>query len=78
MNNNTQEDHTITMHAARTALNHNPEMRAWATEWLKIKERTEHSEFSDEEFERHWMFVQPERVHDGAVEAVTAFRQQNR
>jgi hypothetical protein len=30
---------------------------------------------TDEEFEKHWLYVRPERMHEGAVEAVMAFRE---
>jgi hypothetical protein len=29
---------------------------------------------SDQEFEKHWLYVRPERMHEGAVEAVAAYR----
>jgi hypothetical protein len=29
----------------------------------------------DEEFDKHWRYVKPERMHEGAIEAVTAFMQ---
>lgn len=67
----------ITMHAARMALNHNDELRAWAEQWLKEKERTVQATMTDEEFERHWRYVRPERMHEGAIEAVAAYRQRN-
>ncbi len=63
----------INMHAARTALNRDLELRAWAEQWLKNKERAGVTEMSDEEFEKHWLYVRPERMHEGAIEAVTAF-----
>lgn len=67
-------DTPITMHAARTALNRDPELREWAESWLKAKERAAHAGMNDEEFERHWKYVRPERMHEGAVEAVGAYR----
>ena len=69
-------DTPISMHAARTAMNHNPELRDWVEQWLKGKERAAQPAMSDEEFERHWKYVRPERMHEGAIEAVTAYRQQ--
>jgi hypothetical protein len=30
---------------------------------------------TDEEFDRHWLYVRPERMHEGAAEAVAAYRQ---
>ena len=68
---------TLSMHAARTAMNRDPDLRAWVEEWLKNKERAAHSEMSEEEFERHWKYVRPERMHEGATEAVAAYRQRN-
>lgn len=61
------------MHAARTALNRDPQLREWAEEWLKEQERAKQPSLSDEEFEKHWRFVKPERMHEGAIEAVTAY-----
>ncbi len=65
----------INMHSARTALNQDDELRRWAEQWLKNKERAAHEELSEEEFEKHWRYVQPERMHEGAIEAVAAYRQ---
>ena len=64
----------ISMHEARTALNRDPELRRWAERWLKNKERAALPQLSDEEFERHWLYVTPERMHEGAIEAVAAHR----
>jgi hypothetical protein len=64
----------INMHAARTALNQDPELRKWVEAWLKSKERTEVT-MTDEEFEKHWLYVRPERMHEGAMEALTAYHQ---
>jgi hypothetical protein len=65
------------MHAARTALNQDPDLREWAEQWLKSKERAAQSAMTDEEFEKHWRYVRPERMHEGAIEAVAAYRQRN-
>ncbi len=65
----------ISMHEARTALNRNPELREWAEQWLKSKERAAQPTLDEEEFEKHWLYVRPERMHEGAIEAVTAYRQ---
>lgn len=65
----------LNMHAARTALNRDPELRQWAEQWLKGKERTVAATMTEEEFEKHWLYVRPERMHDGALEAVAAYRQ---
>jgi hypothetical protein len=64
----------INMHAARTALNHDPELRTWAEAWLKNKERAAEPALTDAEFEKHWLYVRPERMHEGAIEAVAAYR----
>lgn len=66
----------LSMHAARTALNNDPELRQWSDVWLKNRERTAQAVMSDEEFEKHWLYVRPERMHEGAIEAVTAFMHQ--
>ena len=65
----------LNMHAARMALNRNPELRQWVEQWLKSKERTLTTSMTDEEFEKHWLYVRPERMHDGALEAVSAYQQ---
>jgi hypothetical protein len=65
------------MHAARTALNQDSEVRKWAESWLKAKERESQTSLTDEEFEKHWLYVRPERMHEGAIEAVAAYREQH-
>lgn len=65
----------LSMHQARTALNHDPELREWAEQWLKSRERASLPAVTEEEFEKHWLYVRPERMHEGAVEAVAAYRQ---
>ena len=67
----------INMHAARVALNNNAELREWAEEWLKAKERATQPAMTDEEFDKHWRYVRPEKMHDGAVEAVMAYEQRD-
>jgi hypothetical protein len=62
------------MHAARTALNQDSELRKWAEAWLKDKERAVQSTMNDEEFAKHWLYVRPERMHEGAIDAVSAYR----
>jgi hypothetical protein len=64
----------LNMHAARMALNQNSELRKWAEAWLKNKERAVESTMTDEEFAKHWLYVRPERMHEGALEAVAAYR----
>jgi hypothetical protein len=63
----------INMHAARTALNRDPQLRQWAEQWLKEQERAKQPEMPDEEFEKHWLYVRPERMHEGAIAAVSAY-----
>lgn len=65
----------LNMHAARMALNHNPELRQWVEQWLKSKERAVTTNITDEEFEKHWLYVRPERMHEGALEGVSAYQQ---
>jgi len=67
----------INMHAARMALNRDAELRQWAEQWLKGKERAVQEAMTDEEFEKHWLYVRPERMHEGAIEAVTAYQERN-
>ena len=67
----------INMHTARMALNNDPELRQWAEAWLKNKGRAAEPALTDAEFEKHWLYVRPERMHEGAVEAVAAYRDQN-
>ena len=65
----------LNMHAARMALNRDSQLRQWVEQWLKSKERTVAGNMTDEEFEKHWLYVRPERIHEGALEAVSAHRQ---
>jgi hypothetical protein len=67
----------MNMHAARMALNNDAELRQWAEQWLKSKERASQTDMTDEEFEKHWLYVRPERMHEGAIEAVAAYQQRN-
>ena len=67
----------INMHMARMALNRDSDLRKWAEAWLKGKERTAQPSMTDQEFEKHWLYVRPERMHDGAIEAVAAFQEQH-
>jgi len=63
----------INMHSARTALNNDPELRKWVEAWLKNKERRVEVTMTDEAFEKHWLYVRPERMHEGALEALVAY-----
>jgi hypothetical protein len=62
------------MHGARTALNTDAEIRAWAEDFLKQRTRSEKSEMSDDEFEKFWRYHKPEIIHAGAAEAIAAWR----
>lgn len=68
----------ITMHMARMTMNQDPNVRAWAEHYLKAKERAVRESMTDEEFDKHWRYVRPERMHEGAVEAVTAYMEAQR
>jgi hypothetical protein len=63
----------LKMHSARMALNKDPEIRRWVEEWLKNKERVVAVGMTEEDFEKHWLNVRPERMHEGAIEGVAAF-----
>jgi hypothetical protein len=65
----------INMHSARMALNQDSELRKWVESWLKNKERAKEPAMNDEEFEKHWLYVRPERMHEGAIEGVAAYQQ---
>jgi len=64
----------LNTHSARMALNQDPELRQWVEEWLKSKERTVAANMTDAEFEKHWLYVRPERMHEGAIEGVAAYK----
>jgi len=66
------------MHGARSALNHDMDTRAWAEQWLKEKTRVRNTEMSDEEFEKYWKYHKPEIMHEGAAEAMEAWRESRR
>jgi hypothetical protein len=68
---------SLNMHAARTALNRDPLVREWVEQWLKSRERNEAGNMTDEEFEKHWLYVRPERMHEGALEGVAAYQQEH-
>ena len=55
------------MHGARTVLNTDAEIRAWAENFLKEKTRGDKPEMSDEEFEKFWRYHKPEIMHEGAT-----------
>lgn len=62
------------MHGARTALNQNSEIREWCENYLKEREKEDHPEMTDEEFQKHWRYHRPEIMHAGAAEAVQAWK----
>ncbi len=64
----------INMHSARTAMNNDPEVRKWVENFLKQKERASQTEMTEEAFEKHWLYVRPERMHEGAIEGYSAYR----
>ncbi len=66
------------MHGARTALNTNADTRAWAENYLKEKTRTENPVMTEEEFEKHWKYHKPEIMHEGASEAMAAYKNRER
>ena len=67
----------LNMHAARMALNRDPQLREWVEQWLKSKERKVAGSMPDAEFDKHWLYVRPERMHEGALEAVVAYQQEH-
>jgi len=66
------------MHGARSALNADMDIRAWAENFLKEKTRSENTSMNDEEFEKYWKYHKPEIIHAGAAEAMAAFRARER
>jgi hypothetical protein len=66
------------MHGARTALNRNEEIRAWAENYLKEKTRAEKPEMTEEEFNKYWRYHRPEIMHEGAAEAIQAYKERNK
>ena len=66
------------MHGARTALNTDMDIRAWAEDYLKEKARGENGSMTEEEFEKYWKYHKPEIMHAGATEAMQAYKQRDR
>jgi arginyl-tRNA--protein-N-Asp/Glu arginylyltransferase len=62
-------------HGARSAMNHNPEIRIWVENYLKNKVREEKAEMSNEEFEIFWKYHKPEIMHERAVEGFLAYKE---
>jgi hypothetical protein len=65
-------------HGARTAMNHNQEIREWTEQYLKNKTRSDQPAMTDEEFEKYWKYHKPEIMHAGAAEAVQAYKQREK
>ena len=66
------------MHGARTALNTDVDIRAWAENYLKERTRAENTSMTDEEFEKYWKYHKPEIMHAGAAEAMAAYRNRHK
>lgn len=66
------------MHGARTALNTDLDIRAWAENYLKERSRVDNTAMNEEEFEKYWKYHKPEIMHAGAAEAMAAFREDKR
>ncbi len=66
------------MHGARTALNTDLDIRAWAENFLKEKTREENTQMTVEEFEKYWRYHKPEIIHAGAAEAMAAYRERQK
>jgi len=62
------------MHGARTAMNHDMDIREWCEIYLKEKERANQSAMNDEEFAKYWKYHRPEIMHAGAAEAMQAYK----
>ena len=58
-------------------MNQDPRVREWDEQFLKNKESVGRESMSAEEFDKHWRYVRPERMHEGAVEAVMAYMQEH-
>lgn len=67
----------LTMHAARMMMNRDQTARDWAEDFLKARERESfmrnQPDATEEAFKKHWLYVKPERMHEGAIEAVSAY-----
>ncbi|MEZ5308257.1 MAG: hypothetical protein R2684_14020 [Pyrinomonadaceae bacterium] len=72
-----ENDRDNLMHGARTAMNRDQDIRAWCENWLKERERANHSDKNDEEFEQFWKYHKPEIMHAGAGEAILAYKERN-
>ncbi len=66
----------VTMHIARMAMNRDQNVRSWVEDWLKTRERARFFEAegaTEEAFEKHWRYVKPETMHEGALDAYKAY-----
>ncbi len=61
-------------HGARSALNHDLDIRQWCENFLKEKIRQTNQEMTDEEFTKYWKYHRPEIMHEGATEAMQAYK----
>jgi len=66
------------MHGARTALNTDMDIRAWAENYLKEKTHLAKPELSGEEFEKYWKYHKPEIMHEGAAAAIQAYKMRDK
>ena len=66
------------MHGARSALNRDSDIRIWAEEYLKEKTRSRNTNMTDEEFEKYWRYHKPEIMHEGAAEAMSAYKERDK
>ena len=71
----------VTMHMARMAMNRDPSIRAWVEDWLKARERQRYVATAGagaDDFDRHWLHVKPETMHEFALEGYMAYLAQSR
>ena len=64
------------MHMARMAMNRDPEVRVWVEQFLKGREHERYlatTEGNEETFEKHWLYVKPETMHEHALEGYVAY-----
>lgn len=56
-------------------MNNDPEVRAWVEQWLKGREREKYLAGGGDEtlFDKHWLYVRPETMHEGALEGYAAY-----
>ena len=66
------------MHGARSAMNADPAIRSWVEDYLKETTRAGKQDLSDEEFEKYWKYHKPEIMHEGAADAIQAYKNRER